>query len=144
MGRGGGHPRQVGAYNLKSPRMPKSELARARLAAELREKREASEHGTGVGCPSSEATSDATGTRLTEAAVGMSRYAAGQLSVNNDDGWAAKLPWSTPTLTEQPAPDDGTPTFLRRKAKGARDRSPDAGGMASDRETTEEEGEWWL
>ena len=76
----GGHPRQVGAYNLKTPRMPKTELARARLAAELREKREASERGTGVGFPSSEATSDAKGTRLTEeAAVGMSRYAAGQL-----------------------------------------------------------------
>ena len=111
----------------------------------LRQEREASERGTGVGFPSSEATSDATGPRLTkEAAVGMSRYAAGQLTVNNDDGWAAKLPWSTPTLTEQPAPDDGTPTFLRRKAKGARDRTPDAGGMASDRETTEEEGTWRL
>ena len=96
-----------------------------------------------MGFPSSEATSDATGPRLTkEAAVGMSRYAAGQLTVNNDDGWAAKLPWSTPTLTEQPAPDDGIPEFLRRKAKGAAgDRAPAAGGMAS---ITEEEGEWRL
>jgi hypothetical protein len=142
----GGHPRQVGAHNLKTPRMPKTELARARLAAELRQEREASERGKVVGCPSSEATGDGKGTRLTEkAAVSMSRCATGQLTVNNDDGLgAAELPWLTPTLTEQPAPDDGTPAFLRRKTKGARDRTPDAGKMASDQETTEEEGTWRL
>ena len=142
----GGHPQQVGAHNLiKNARIPKTELARARLAAKRREEREASERGKGVGFPSSEATSEGKGTRLTEeAAVGMSRYAAGQLTANNDDGWAAK-PWSTPTLTEQPAPDDGTPAFLRRKAKVARDRTPDAGGMASDRAITDdEESEWML
>ena len=136
----GGHRRQVGAHNLiKNARLPKTELAHARLAANLREEREASERRAGVGFPSSEATSDATGTRL-EAALGMSRSAAGQLD-NGDPLTATKLPWSTPRLTE--APDDGTPAFLRRKAKGARDRTPDAGGMA-DRETTEEEGTWKL
>ena len=139
----GGHPQQVGAHNLnKIARLPKSELARARLAAKLREEREASERGTGVGFPSSGVTSEGKGTRLTEdAAVGMSRYAAGQLD-NGDPLTATKLPWSTPRLTE--APDDGTPAFLRRKAKGARDRTPDAGEMASDRETTDEEGTWRL
>jgi len=144
---GGGHPQQVGVHNLiKNARLPKSELARARLAAKLRQERQASERGTVLGCPSSEATSDGKGTRLTEeAAVGMSRYAAGQLAdVNNDGLRAAKLAWATPTLTEQSAPDDGIPAFLRRKAKGARDRTPDAGGMASDRAITEEEGEWTL
>ena len=142
----GGHPQHVGVHNLiQNARLPKTELARARLAAKLQEEREASERGKVVGCPSSEATSDGKGTRLTEeAAVGMSRYAAGQLVSNGDGLAAAKLSWSTPTLTEQSAPDDGTPAFLRRKAKGARDRTPDAGGMASDRAITEEEGEWRL
>jgi hypothetical protein len=38
------------------PRLPKTELDRARLAAKLRQEREVSERGTVVGCPSSEAT----------------------------------------------------------------------------------------
>jgi hypothetical protein len=113
-----------------------------------------------VGCPSSEATGDGKGTRLTEeATVGMSRsgwYAAGKLMDVNGGGLrAAKLPWSTPTLTEdrrqssllgtESAPDDGIPEFLRRKAKGAAgDRPRDAGGMASDRTIAEEEAEWTL
>jgi hypothetical protein len=105
-----------------------------------------------VGCPSSEATGDGKGTRLTEeATAGMSRNdAAGKLMDVNDGGLqAAKLPWSTPTLTEdrqssmlgtESAPDD-----LRRKAKGAAgDRPRDAGGMASDRTIAEDEGEWTL
>jgi hypothetical protein len=80
-----------------------------------KQERAASERGTVVGCPSSEATGDGKGTRLTEeATVGMSRSGS--------------------------APDD-----LRRKAKGAAgDRSRDAGGIASDRTTAEEEGEWTL
>ena len=58
---------------------------------------------------------------------------------------SVKLPWSTPRLTEQSAPDDGIPAFLHRKAKGAAgDHPPDAGGMASDRTIAEEEGEWTL
>src|SRR5262249_53573518 len=70
----GGHPQQVGVDNLiKRARLPKTELERARLAAKLRQERAASERGTVVGCPSSEATGDG-GTRLTEeATVGMSR-----------------------------------------------------------------------
>jgi hypothetical protein len=143
----GGHPQHAGVHNLiQRARPPKTELARARLAAKLQEKREASERGKVVGCPSSEAPSDGEGTSLTdEAAVGMSRHAAGQLvDVNGGGLRAAKLSRSTPTLTEQSAPDDGTPAFLRRKAKGARDRTPDAGGMASDRAITEEEGDWRL
>ena len=110
------------------------------------EEREASERGTVVGFRAAKRTSDGEGTRLTEeAAVGMSRYAVGQLTVNNDDGLrAAKLPWSTPTLTEQSARDGGISAFLRRKAKGARDRTPGASGMASDRAIAEEAGEWTL
>ena len=112
----GGHPQQVGVHNLiKKARLPKSELDRARLAAKLRQERAASERGTVVGCPSSEATGDVKGTRLTEeATVGM--YRSGS------------------------APDD-----LHRKAKGAAgDRPRDAGGMASDRTIAEDEGEWTL
>jgi len=102
-----------------------------------------------VGCPSSEATGDGKGTRLTEEArAGMSRSdAAGKLmDVNGGGLQAAKLPWSTPTLTEdrqssmlgtESAPDD-----LRRKAKGAAARY--VGGMASDRTIAEDEGEWTL
>ena len=80
-----------------------------------RQERAASERGTVVGCPSSEATGDGKGTRLTEeATVGMSRSGS--------------------------APDD-----LRRKAKGAAgDRPRDTGGMASDRTIAEEEGKWML
>jgi hypothetical protein len=71
----GGHPQQVGVHNLiKRARLPKTELDHARLAAKLRQELEASERGTVVGCPSSEATGDGKGTRLTEeATVGMSR-----------------------------------------------------------------------
>ena len=97
----GGHPQQMGVHNLiKRPRLPKSELERARLAAKLWQERAASERGTVVGCPSSEATGDGKGTRLTEeATAGLSRSGS--------------------------APDD-----LRRKAKGAAgDRPRDAGGM---------------
>ena len=117
-----------------------------------RQERAASERGTVVGCPSTEASGDGKGTRLTEeATAGMSRNdAAGKLmDVNGGGLQAAKLPWSTPTLTEdrqssmlgtESAPDD-----LRRKAKGAAgDRPRDAGGMASDRTIAEDEGEWTL
>jgi Helix-turn-helix domain len=66
-------------------------------------------------------------------AVGMSRsgwYAAGKPMDANGGGLrAAKLPWSTPTLTEdrrlsgmlgtESAPDDGIPEFLRRTPNGA-------------------------
>src|SRR5215472_5044489 len=149
----GGHPQQVGVHNLiKRARLPKTELQRARLAAKLRQERAASERGTVVGCPSSEATGDGKGTRLTEEArAGMSRSdAAGKLMDVNAGGLqAAKLPWSTPTLTEdrqssmlgtESAPDD-----LRRKAKRAAfDRPRDAGGMASDRTIAEEASEWTL
>jgi hypothetical protein len=106
----------VGVHNLtKRARLPKTELDRARLAAQLRQERAASERGTVVGCPSSEATGDGKGTLLTEeATVGMSRSGS--------------------------APDD-----LRRKAKGAAgDRPRDAGGMVSDRTVAEDEGEWTL
>jgi hypothetical protein len=116
-----------------------------------RQERAASERGTVVGYPSSEATGDGKGTRLTEeATAGLSRSnAAGKLmDVNGGGLQVAKLPWSTPTLTEDrqssmlgtaSAPDD-----LRRKAKGAAGDHPrDAGGMASDR-TIAEEVEWTL
>jgi hypothetical protein len=112
----GGHPQQMGVHNLtKRPRLPKTELERARLAANLRQERTASERGTVVGCPSSEATGDGKDTRLTEeATVGMSRSGS--------------------------APDD-----LRREAKGAAGHRPrDAGGIASDRSIAEEENEWTL
>src|SRR5262245_43688844 len=112
----GGHPQQVGVHNLiKRARLPKTELQRARLAAQLRQERADSERGTVVGCPSSEATGDGKGTRLTEeVTAGLSRSGS--------------------------VPDD-----LRRTAKGAAgDRPRDAGGMASDRTTAEEEGEWTL
>lgn len=129
-----GHPHLLGVQNLsKRTHLPKTELERARLAAKLRQEREASERGTVVGCPSSEATGDGKGTRLTEeATVGMSRsgwYAAGKLMDVNGGGLrAAKLPWSTPTLTEdrqssmlgaESASDDGIPEFLRRTPNGA-------------------------
>jgi len=140
----------VGVHNLiKRARLPKTELERARLAAKLRQERAASERGTVMGCPSSEATGDGKGTRLTEeAAAGMSRNdAAGKLMDVNGGGLQAA--WSTPTLTEdwqssmlgtESASDD-----LRRKAKGAAgDRLREAGGMASDRTIAEEEGEWTL
>jgi hypothetical protein len=66
-----GHPQQVGVHNLiKRARLPKTELDHARLAAKLRQEREASERGTVVGCPSSEATGDGKGTRLTEEDAG--------------------------------------------------------------------------
>ena len=149
----GGHPQQMGVHNLiKRPRLPKSELERARLAAKLWQERAASERGTVVGCPSSEAIGAGEGTRLPEEATpALSRSdAAGKLmDVNGRGLQAAKLPSSTPTLTEdrqssmlgtESAPDD-----LRRKAKGAAgDRPRDAGGMASDRTIAEEEGEWTL
>jgi hypothetical protein len=113
----GGHPQQVGVHNLiKRARLPKTERERARLAAKLREERAASERDTDVGCPSSEATGDGKGTRLTEeATIGISRSGS--------------------------AADD-----MRRKAKGAAgDRPRDAGGRASDRSIAEEEeGEWTL
>ena len=116
-----------------------------------RQERAASERGTVVGCPSTEASGDGKGTRLTEeATAGMSRSdAAGKLmDVNGGGLQAAKLPWSTPTLTEDRRSSmpgtESTPDDLRRKAKGAAgDRPRDAGGMASDR-TVEEEGEWTL
>jgi hypothetical protein len=143
----------VGVHNLiKKARLPKTELERARLAAKLRQERAASERGTVVGCPSSEATGDGKGTLLTEeATAGLSRRdAAGKLmDVNGGGLQAAKLPWSTPTLTEdrqssmlgtESALDD-----LHRKAKGAAgDRPRDAGGMALDRTIAEDEGEWML
>jgi hypothetical protein len=67
----GGHPQQVGVHNLiKRARLPKTELDRARLAAKLRQEREASERGTVVACPSSKATGDGKGTRLTEEDAG--------------------------------------------------------------------------
>ena len=112
-----------------------------------------------MGCPSSEATGDGKGTRLTEEATVGCLEAGGMPLASS---WmcgglrAAKLPWSTPTLTEdhrqssmlgtESAPDDGIPEFLRRtKAKGAAgDRPRDAGGMASERTIAEEEGEWTL
>ena len=67
-----------------------------------RQERAASKRGTVVGCPSSEATGDC----LTEeATAGMSRSdAAGKLmDVNGGGLQAAKLPWTTPTLTEESA-----------------------------------------
>jgi hypothetical protein len=67
----GGHPQQVGVHNLiKKVRLPKTELERARLAAKVRQEREASERGTVLGCPSSEAAADGKGTRLTEENAG--------------------------------------------------------------------------
>src|SRR5262245_63490068 len=104
----GGHPQQVGVHNLiKRARLPKTELQRARLAAKLRQEREASERGTVVGCPSSEATGDGKGTRLTEeATVGISRSGC------TEDRQSSML-------GTESAPDDGIPEFLRRKAKGA-------------------------
>ena len=116
-----------------------------------RQERAASERGTVVGCPSTEASGDGKGTRLTEeATAGMFRSdAAGKLmDVNGGGLQAAKLPWSTPTLTEDRRSSmpgtESTPDDLRRKAKGAAgDRPRDAGGLASDR-TVEEEGEWTL
>jgi hypothetical protein len=129
-----GHPHLLGVQNLsKRARFPKTEHERARLAAKLRQEREASERGTVVGCPSSEATGDGKGTRLTEdATVGMSRSGC------TEDRQSSML-------GTESAPDDGIPEFLRRKAKGAAgDRPRDAGGMASDRTIAEEEGEWML
>ena len=78
----------------------------------------------------------------------MSRSdAAGKLMDVNAGGLqAAKLPWSTPTLTEdrqssmlgtESAPDD-----LRRKA-AAGGRPRDVGGTASDRTVEEEEEDEW-
>ena len=148
----GGHPQQVGVHNLKRARLPKTELERARLAAKLRQERAASERGTVVGCPSSETIGDGKGTGLTEeATAGLSRSdAAGKLmDVNGRGLQAAKLPWSTPTLTEDRRSSmpgtESTPDDLRRKAKGAAgDRPREAGGMASDRTVAEDEGEWTL
>jgi hypothetical protein len=66
-----GRPHLLGVQNLsKRTRFPKTELERARLAAKLRQEREASERGTVVGHPSSEATGDGKGTRLTEEDAG--------------------------------------------------------------------------
>ena len=114
-----------------------------------RQERAASKRGTVVGC---EATGDGKGTRLTEeATAGMFRSdAAGKLmDVNGGGLQAAKLPWSTPPLTEDRQSSmlgtESAPHDLRRKDKGAAGNRPgDASGMASDRTIAEEEGEWTL
>jgi hypothetical protein len=90
-------------------------VATSRLSGPIstaRQERAASERGTVVGCPSSEATGDGKGTRLTEeATVGMSRSGS--------------------------APDE-----LREAKGAAGDRPRDAGGTASDQTIAEEEGAW--
>ena len=162
-----GDPQQPGHQNLRRiPRIQSSQIALAKAESARRDKRKSHDACGPVsalqiaaplatpqeGYPSSEATGDGKGTRLTEeVTAGMSRSdAAGKLMDVNDGGLqAAKLPWSTPTLTEdrqssmlgtESASDD-----LRRKAKGAAgDRLREAGGMASDRTIAEEEGEWTL
>jgi hypothetical protein len=155
----GGEPQQPGHQNLRRiPRIQSSQIALAKAERERRDKRKSQDAGGPVsalevaasrtapqeGCPSSEASGDGQGTRLTmEATAGMSRSdAAGKLmDVNGGGLQAAKLPWSTPTLTKtEPSPDG-----LRRKAKrAAGDRPREAGGPASDRTMEEEVGEWKL
>jgi hypothetical protein len=144
-----GEPQQAGHQNLRrTPRIQSSQIALAKADSARRD--EHKRHGERgpvsapepahapvatpqEGYPSSEATRDGQGTRLTEeATVGMSRSGC------TEDRQSSML-------GTESAPDDGIPEFLRRKAKGAAgDRPRDAGGMASDRTIAEEEGEWTI
>jgi hypothetical protein len=142
-----GEPQQAGHQNLRrTPRIQRSQMALAKADSARRDERKrhgergpvsapepahASVATSQRGYPSSEATRDRQGTRLTEeATVGMSR--------STEDRQSSKL-------GTESAPDDGIPEFLRRKAKGAAGDCPrDAVGMASDRTIAEEDAEWML